>query len=72
MNEETMRQLTGEQQHMGRAAMRLVIYMSILIHILLNVYAMMGDDSFLKVAIPVMSVISVVVVALIMRTSDDH
>jgi hypothetical protein len=74
MNEQVQKQLQEEQQHMSRQATRLVLVLSIIIHIILNIYARMTSDDFLKMLIPVVTVISIVVVALTYRFyhHSDH
>jgi uncharacterized integral membrane protein len=67
MNETTLQQLTISQQSMTRKAMRLVIISSILIHIMLNVFAYINNDPILKIEMPILSGVTIVAVLLGMR-----
>jgi len=74
MNEQVQKQLKEEQQHMSRQATRLVLMLSIVIHVLLNIYAQTTNDDMLKTLIPIVSVITIVAVALTYRFyhHSDH
>ena len=62
MSEQLLLRLQSDQNHMTRMAMRLVIGLSLLIHIGLNVYAQMSTDAFLKIEMPILTAVTVVAV----------
>ena len=72
MSDQLLLQLKNEQQYMTRMATRLVLGLSLVIHILLNVYARMVDDDFLKMEVPVMSAVTIVAIIVSFRIFKKH
>jgi len=72
MSEQYLKTQTAELRAMNKQAQRMVLGLAVFIHILLNVYARMADDDYLKISIPIMSAVSVVVVLLILKLFKDH
>ena len=67
MSEAILKKLQSDQQKTTNSAMRLVLVLSLCIHILLNVFAYVNNDPLLKVEMPVLSVISVLTIFSIIK-----
>jgi len=62
MTQETLNYLQTEQRKMNRQATWVVISLAASIHLILNIYAYLADDSILKIEAPVISIITIAAV----------
>lgn len=67
MSEALLKKLQSDQQKMTSNAMRTVLIIGLCIHILLNVFAYINNDSLLKVEMPVLSAVSVLAIFSIIK-----
>ena len=72
MSETIHKSLILDQQSMTRRAMRLVLSVSLCIHLLLNVFAYYNHDPILKVEMPVLSGITILAVLVSIKMSKHE
>ena len=72
MSEQTLLQLNKEQKYMTRMATRMVLCTALFIHVLLNIYAYLTPDEFIKTEIPIASGVTVLAVIISFRLFKKH
>ena len=67
MSETVLKEFMTYQKNMTRDAMRTVLLVTLISHIILNVFAYLNHDSFLKIEMPILSGVTLLAILIGMR-----
>jgi hypothetical protein len=72
MSERALQQYRSELQQMNKNAKHMVIFTGLLIHLFMNIYIQIFGSIFLKVEVPVLSVITIAIMVVSGKYFDRH
>lgn len=72
MSEHILHQFRDEQNAMNKQARYMVIFLGGLIHVFMNVYIQFFGSTFLKIEVPVISVLTIGIMIVSGRYFDRH